>query len=220
MSASYWLVRILACDHTKLFYLFVWKVGWSTRILWLRVVSGAPKSGTPGLRRWQKMVMKPVDHDRLWGALCTILIPASRGIYNQKRHHPSQVSTPCDMALQQRDNTTAHLWCGNAQAAHSFSAVQGALFNVHHGTGQPAASDMGLGGSLEVGRSCDTALQCHELLLLVGLWRIHKNWQWGQGDNTKELKWLETWRENDKFFCTFWSWTLFTSGDRWSEELM
>lgn len=51
MSASYWLVRILLRDHTKLFYLFVWKVGWSTRISWLRVVSGASKSGTLGLRR-------------------------------------------------------------------------------------------------------------------------------------------------------------------------
>jgi len=60
-------------------------------------------------------------------------------------------------------------------AAHNFSAVQGSFCNVRDGIGRPVASGVGAGGSPEVRVSCDTALQSHELLQLVGPRRIHGN---------------------------------------------
>lgn len=134
-------------------------------------------------------LLKPAEHGQLRSSECNFSAPSERCRWLwADTIHPRM---PWDVKLNRTATPRAH-----GGAVPSFSHLlllqePSALGMVGwEGRGECWDGDRG---------SSDTTLQCHRLLLLLllllGPWRIHENWQWGQGDNLKELKQLETWRE-------------------------
>lgn len=132
-------------------------------------------------------LLRPADGGKPRGALCAVFLPLLRGADDDE---PTPSITGCRVlgCEAEKDDHPQNPWCGSAQLLTAFCCSRRFLQREwwHRKAGR-----VWRGG----GGCCDTALQCQRLLLLVGPWRIHENWQWGQGDNLKELKQLETWRE-------------------------